>query len=73
MHGALKAEVDLCSSRSLISVETARSQYDIEVMPVNGDCPISAIDGSLLATIGVAKLTIARDDEFVYLPEINAE
>ena len=63
----LKAAVDSCSNRSLISVETARS-HDIEVMPVNGDCPITAIDGSLLAITGVAKLTIARDDEFVYLP-----
>ena len=68
----LKAAVDSCSNRSLISVETARSD-DIEVMPVTGDCPITAIDGSLLAITGMAKLTIARDDEFVYLPEINAE
>ena len=53
-------------------METARS-HDIEAMPVNGNCPITAIDGWLLAIIGVAKLTTARDDEFVYLPEVNAE
>ena len=70
--GRLKAAVDSCSNCSLISVETARS-HDIDVMLVNGDCPITAIDGSLLVIIRVAKLTVAQDDEFVYLPEINAE
>ena len=65
--GRLKAAVDPCSNHSLISVETARS-HDIEVMLVHGDCPITAIDGLLLAIIGLAKLTIARDDEFVFCP-----
>ena len=67
----LRAAVDSCSNRSLMSMGIARANA-IPVMPA-GDCPITAIDGSTLKIVGKANLSISRDDEHVHLPPISAE
>ena len=68
----LRAAVDSCSNRSLMSLETARAN-GIALVQVPDDCPITAIDGSMLAVVGMAKRSISRDDDCVYLPHISAE
>ena len=50
----LRAAVDSCSNRSLMSMGIARANA-IPVMPA-GDCPITAIDGSTLKICGEGQL-----------------
>ena len=68
----LKAAIDSCSNRSLVSTSTAHALGVPVGKPEDVDA-ITAIDGNSLDVVGVAELTVSRHDDKVYLPEIVAQ
>ena len=66
------AAIDSCSSRSLVSLATARALSLVLEDPADVDA-ITAIDGESLKVSGVAELTVSRVDSKVYLPEITTK
>ena len=69
----LRAAVDSCSHRSLIALEVAH-EHGMSILQVAADCqPITAIDGNVLNVVSVVKLSMSRDDQSVYMPEVTSE
>ncbi|XP_065190714.1 uncharacterized protein LOC135821644 [Sycon ciliatum] len=68
----LKAAIDSCSSRSLVSSAAVRT-LSVPVCKPSGEDMITAINGNSLDITGTVELTVSRDDNNVYLPKIKAK
>ena len=68
----LKAAIDSCSSRSLVSTAAVRT-LSVPVCKPSGEDMITAINGNSLDITGTVELTVSRDDNNVYLPKIKAK
>ena len=68
----LRAAVDSCSSKSLISYRVV-SELGVPVQLVESNPRITAIDGQEVVVSGQVRLTVHRDDDKVHLPEVTAD
>lgn len=67
----LRAAIDSCSNRSLIS-SGAAAGLACSVLPTDLE-DITAIDGKPVRVVGAVQLCVSRQDDHVYLPEISAQ